>query len=103
MELFKKFCPEMKGSVFSQITVTGFVLVVFHVSMQKPPNQEPDRQQEENKQGTGQLDRPEQELDLHGGNILNNEQNNKASKDQHENHFIVHKILPLSGATLLYA
>jgi hypothetical protein len=35
-------------------------------------------------------------LDLYDGNILNDEEHGKTGKDQNENQFVIHNILPLS-------
>jgi len=42
------------------------------------------------------LNRPEQELDLYQGNILNNKQNSQKNKDENQDYFVIHQALLLS-------
>ena len=70
------------------------ILAIRKVTMQEPADDDTDGKQEEDEQRSGHLDRPEQEPDLHSGDILNYEEDRQAGKDQNKDQFNVH-VIPL--------
>jgi len=58
--------------------------------MQEPADNDADSKQQEHQQRAGQLDGPDQELDLHDRNILNNKEDREPGKDQYEQQLVIH-------------
>jgi len=91
MHIFPFALPaKMPGRPTLLRLVIRFTFTILQVAVQKPANYEPDGQQGENEQRARHLDRPEEKLDLNGGNVLKDEEKGKTDKDQNENQFVVH-------------